>query len=58
MYFWLCRGSGQPTAFCIQKIDLHEIGVHLLVDDAVKVDFKISRLISATVEDDPEQVHD
>lgn len=40
------------------KNDLHEIAIHLLVDDTANIDFQILRLISATVEDDPEQVHD
>jgi hypothetical protein len=40
------------------KNDLHEIAIHLLVDDTAKVDFQILCLISATVENDPEQVHD
>lgn len=38
--------------------DLHEIAIHLLADETAKIDFQILCLVPATVEDDPEQVHD
>ena len=38
--------------------DIDEINIHYLADDTAKVDFQILRLISATIEDDPGQIHD
>lgn len=38
--------------------DIDEIAIHHLVDDTAKVDFQILHLISATIEDDPGQIHD
>jgi hypothetical protein len=38
--------------------DLNELPLHLLVDPTAKVDSQILRLLPATLDDDPTQVHD
>ena len=38
--------------------DLNELPVHLLVDPTARVDSQILRLLPATLDDDPTQVHD
>ncbi|KAH9004151.1 hypothetical protein EDB86DRAFT_3208354 [Lactarius hatsudake] len=40
------------------KDDLNELPIHLLADPTAKVDSQILRLVPATLEDDPTQVHD
>ena len=40
------------------KPDPDELAVHLLADPTAKVDCQLLRLVPASVEDDPTQVHD
>ncbi|KAH9020793.1 hypothetical protein EDB85DRAFT_2094831 [Lactarius pseudohatsudake] len=40
------------------QADLDELGVHLLADPTAKIDCQLLRLVPASIEDDPTQVHD
>ncbi|KAH9041867.1 hypothetical protein EDB83DRAFT_2524007 [Lactarius deliciosus] len=50
---------GNPVAVLVRsRDDLDELPIHLLADPTARVDSQILRLVPATLEDDPTQVHD